>query len=135
MNRYFSNPYLLILLIGDVVTLALVTLVGFSTHGTAGSAGARMLTTFIPLVLAWLLVGASLGVFNLQRASDLRQVWRPAWAMILAAPLAAWMRGVLLAAPIMPVFVVVIGGASALAMLVWRGLFGLAVNRKKVTYG
>ena len=121
----------LALLAGDVLTLALVTVLGFASHGTAGSAGARMLTTFVPLVVAWLLVAPHLGVFDLSRAREVRQLWRPFWAMVLAGPLAAWMRGVWLNAAILPLFVVILGGTSALSLLAWRALYVLVYRRKR----
>lgn len=119
-----------ILILGDILVLAAITVFGFASHGTAGSAGLRMLSTFLPLLAAWFLLAPYLGVFDLTRASDVRQVWRPFWAMILAAPLAAWMRGVWLDAPILWLFVVILGGFSALGLLAWRLLFALVVARK-----
>lgn len=137
------NRSTVILWIGDLLTLALVTVFGFATHNEAGTAGARMLTTFLPLVFAWLMVGPHLGVFVPQLAAEPRQLWRPFWAMVLAAPLAAWMRGLLigwlqgapLGLPIQPIFVVVIGGVCALALLAWRALYSLANSRKRPLYG
>jgi hypothetical protein len=123
---------LAILLGGDIVTLGLVTIVGFATHGTLGTAGLRMFTTFIPAVLAWLLAAPFLGVYDVQRAADYRQLWRPVWAMALAGPLATWLRGVALGnAPIPPVFVAVLSGVSAMALLAWRGIYILLFGRKK----
>jgi K+ transporter len=119
-----------ILILGDILVLAAITVFGFASHGTAGSAGLRMLSTFLPLLVAWFLLAPYLGVFDLARASDVRQVWRPFWAMILAAPLAAWMRGVWLDASILWLFVVILGGFSALGLLAWRILFALVVARK-----
>ena len=118
-----------ILLVGDALTLAIVTLFGFTSHGTLDTAGSRMLTTFLPLIVAWLLVAPHLRVFDAELAVDAPQLWRPFWAMILAAPLAAWLRGAWLDAPILPVFVLVLGGIAALATLVWRGVFWLLVSR------
>lgn len=120
-----------VLLAGDFFTLGLVTLFGFASHGTVETAGTRMLTTFLPLSAAWLLLAPHLGVFNLQRVKDERQLWRPFWAMVLAAPLAAWMRGMLLNTPVIPIFVVVLGGISALALLFWRSLYWLVAFRKR----
>jgi hypothetical protein len=128
-----------VLLSGDVITLALVTGFGFATHGTLDTAGFRMLTTFIPLLIAWMAAAPFLGAYDPERALDARQLWRPLWAMILAAPLAAWLRGAWLNAPIMPVFVLVLGGFSALGMLAWRALYALVIARRlsapKVTHG
>jgi hypothetical protein len=124
------SKQLIILICGDLITLALVTVFGFATHGTAGSAGARMLTTFLPLAAAWLLVAPLMGVFDTRRAAVLSQLWRPFYAMIIAGPFAAWMRGAWLNAPILPVFVVVLGGVSALSILAWRLFFALVLRRK-----
>ncbi|MEW5869276.1 MAG: DUF3054 domain-containing protein [Chloroflexota bacterium] len=120
-----------VLLAGDVLTLALVTVAGFATHGTAGTAGLRMLTTFVPLVIAWLLVAPHLGVFDPANLAAPRQLWRPAWAMLLAGPLAAWLRGVALGTAILPVFVLVLSGVSALSLLAWRGLYCWISLRKR----
>jgi len=118
-----------IILVGDALTLAAVTLFGFASHGTLDTAGSRMLTTFLPLMVAWLLVAPHLRVFDPALAVDVHQLWRPFWAMVLAAPMAAWLRGAWLDAPILPVFVLVLGGIAALATLVWRGVFWLLVSR------
>lgn len=121
----------LMLLAGDVIVLALVTVFGFATHGSLGSAGTRMLTTFVPLVVAWLLVAPFLGAYNLQFAADWRQLWRPFWAMVLAGPMAGMLRGFMLNnAPILPIFIVVLGGISALSMLGWRLIYVLVAGRK-----
>ncbi|HEY5669429.1 MAG TPA: DUF3054 domain-containing protein [Anaerolineales bacterium] len=121
---------LLGVLAGDVITLALVTLAGFARHDELDNANFRMLTTFIPLVLAWLLVAPHLAVFDLQRLSDPRQLWRPFWAMVLGAPFAGWLRGVMLNSPVLPIFVFVLGGVSALALLAWRSAYWLIFARR-----
>lgn len=122
-KRYLGGA--VTLLVGDVVTLGLVTVFGFTTHGTFGTAGMRMLSTFIPLVVAWLLVAPHLGAFELQGVKNYRNLWRPFWAMVIAGPMAAWLRGAWLNAPILPIFVVVLGGFSALGLLFWRSIYFL----------
>lgn len=119
-----------ILLIGDLVTLLLVTALGFATHGTLGSAGFRILTTFVPLLIAWAAVAPFLGAYDSGRATQARQLWRPFWAMILAAPLASWLRAVWLNAPILWIFVLVLGGFSALGILAWRAFYALVYARR-----
>jgi hypothetical protein len=126
-----KNQRRLILICGDVVVFGLVTLFGFSTHQTLGTAGPRMLTTFIPLVAGWGLIAPFLGVYDPQRAADWRQLWRPFWAMVLAGPMVGWLRGVWLGQVILPIFVVVLGGISALAILAWRAAFCLVASRMK----
>ncbi len=128
-------PLWVILLIGDTLTLALITLFGFASHGTMETAGTRMLTTFIPLVVAWLLVAPHLGVFQDDVTRNWKDLWRPFWAMVLAAPLAAWIRGAWLNAPILPIFVVVLGGISALGLLAWRTLYWIWRNRAGRSHG
>ena len=134
MNSQPFKTKQVVLLTGDVVTLALVTVFGFATHGEVATAGTRMLTTFLPLVFAWLLISPHLGVFDLKRLADPRQLWRPFWAMLLAGPLAAWLRAVMLNSPILPIFVVVLGSISALALLLWRSLYW-ALFRKSPSAG
>lgn len=124
----FSSP-LLILLLGDTLILALTTLIGFSFHGTLGSARGRLLTTFIPSLAAWLLISPHLGVYDPRRTTALRQVWRPFWAAIVSAPMAAWLRSVWLNTVVLPIFVIVLGGVNALAILVWRVIYGAVASR------
>jgi hypothetical protein len=124
------NKNHLLLLVGDMVALALVTAVGFASHGTLETAGTRLLTTYIPLAIAWLMVAPFLGAFDLRRTADPRQLWRPFWAMVLASPMAAWIRSAWLNAPILPLFVVILGGVSAIGLLIWRVLFLFALRRK-----
>jgi hypothetical protein len=130
-----NNRERIVLVVGDIVTLIIVTIIGFASHGTAGSAGIRMLTTFIPLAVAWFLIAPHLKVYEGNVANDWRQLWRPFWSMVLAAPMAGWMRGMILDAPILPLFVIILGGVSALGMLVWRGLFVIIVGRLKTENG
>ncbi len=124
-----ANRYVLIA--GDIITLAIVTIIGFASHGTADTAGTRMLTTFIPLVAAWLLIAPHLKVYDREIAIEGRQLWRPLWAMVLAAPMAAWLRGLILNSPILPIFVFILGGVSVVAILIWRGFYWLITTKLK----
>lgn len=127
--KNFSTRERNVLIVGDFVTFILITLIGFASHGTAGTAGTRMFTTLLPLVASWLLIAPHLGVYVYHNVVDWRQLWRPFWSMILAAPMAAWMRGLVLSSPILPIFVVILGGTSAVGLLVWRALFWLILSR------
>ena len=129
------SPALVLLFLGDVLVLALTTLVGFSFHGTLDTASGRILTTFLPSLVAWLLVAPFLGAYDLDRTLQFQQLWHPFWAMVLAAPMAALLRGLWLNAPIIPIFVIVLGGINALAMLIWRGLYCLGGNRLERSHG
>jgi len=94
-----------------------------------------MLTTFFPLLTAWFLIAPFLKVYDKDMVIDGRQLWRSFWAMILAAPMAAWLRGLILNSPILPMLVIILGGVSAVALLVWRGVFWLVATRMKRTDG
>jgi len=112
------------LMAGDAVAVAIVTVIGFVTHGETGiSFLPRMLAAFIPLTVAWFLVAPWLGLFQPEITSNPKQLWRPMLAMLFAGPLAAVLRGLILNAPIIPIFAVVLSATSAFGMLVWRGIY------------
>jgi hypothetical protein len=119
-----------ILILGDILAIGLITLIGFATHGeTDLSFLPRMAATFFPLVIGWFLLAPRLGLFHDEVIHNARQLWRPALAALFAAPLAAVLRGLMLNAPIIPIFAIVLGVASALGMVIWRALYFL-LDRK-----
>src|SRR5512139_3774465 len=96
-----------ILILGDILAIALVTVIGFVTHReTDVSVLPRVAALFFPLLISWFFLAPSLGLFRTQMTADARQLWRPALAMAFAAPFAAVLRGLLLNAPIIPIFAV-----------------------------
>jgi hypothetical protein len=124
-----------ILLFGDLIVLALVTMAGFATHQELDTAGLYMLTTYLPLSIAWLLISPHLHVYDPREVTNYRHLWRPFWAMVLAAPMAGWLRGMMLERVILPEFVLILGGISALVILAWRFLYLLVYQRKDLRYG
>ena len=118
----FSKPPVL-LVVGGLVCLLVVTRFWVVYHVRLGWGGLRLLTTFVPVLVGWGLIGAHVGVFDPARVTDPRQLWRPFWAMVLAGPFVGWLRGVFLASGVAPLFVVILGGVSALALLAWRTLY------------
>lgn len=111
------------LVVGDILAIALVTFIGFATHGEADlSFLPRMLAAFLPLTLAWFLLAPWLGLFQEETISSTRGLLRVAIVMLFAAPFAAVLRGLILNAPILPIFGVVLASTSALGMVVWRGV-------------
>jgi hypothetical protein len=110
------------LILGDLLVLAIVTVLGFASHGEAGAVS-RMLTTFTPLLVSWFLIAPWLGLFDQQTTNKPGQLWRPILAMLLAAPLAGWLRAVVLNTVVIPIFVAVLGVVSALGMLIWRAIW------------
>jgi hypothetical protein len=113
-----------LLILGDILAIALITFIGFATHGEAGLAFlTRIAATYFPLSVSWFLLAPALGLFQQETTSNLKQLWRPVFAALFAAPLAAVLRGLILNAPIIPIFAVVLSATSALGMLLWRGLY------------
>jgi hypothetical protein len=113
-----------ILVAGDLLAIAVVTVIGFATHGEADAARLpRMLTTFVPLTIGWFLLAPFLELFNPEIVSNPRQLWRPFLAMVFAGPLAALLRALLLNTVVIPIFGVVLSGSAGLGMLVWRALW------------
>lgn len=135
MNLERISWHQIILLIGDCVVFAIVTVFGFANRKTLGTAGFRMLTTFIPVLIAWLLIAPHLSVYNIRVTNCGRDLWRPPWAMVLTAPMAAFLRGAWLATPIIPIFIVVIGAGNAIAILIWRVIFFLVISKLVSEHG
>ena len=130
-----SSRPLIILLLGDAIVLVLVTIAGFARHNELETGALRMPATFIPWLLSWLLVAQLLEAFDIQRARQPSQLWRPFIAMILASPLAALLRAIWLESTVVPVFVVVFGGLSALGVLLWRAIYWLITSRREASDG
>ena len=123
MQRY-------ILILGDILAILVVTIVGFASHGEAGTAFLpRMAAAFFPLLVSWFLIAPFLELFQPAITSNSKQLWRPVLAMIFAGPLATVLRGLLLNAPIIPIFAVVVSVTSAFGMLVWRTIY-FFLNRR-----
>jgi hypothetical protein len=121
-----------ILILGDILAIALVTVIGFATHGeTDISFLPRMAALFFPLVISWFLLAPTLGLFRQEMISSSRQLWRPLWAGLFAGPLAVVLRGFLLNAPIIPIFAGILAAVFALGMVIWRGLYFLSSRKTK----
>jgi hypothetical protein len=118
------------LIAGDMLAIAIVTVIGFATHGETGVTFLpRMAVIFFPLTIAWFLLAPWFGLFQQETTSNPKQLWRPALAMFFAAPLAVVIRGLILNAPIIPIFAVVLSATSAFGMLIWRGVYFLLDRR------
>ena len=110
-----------ILIIGDIVAIAILTFIGFATHGEAGlSFIPRMAAIFFPSVVAWLVLAPWFGLHDLQVIRDFRIFWRIPLAILFVAPLALAIRGIILNAPIVPIFAIVFTATNSLGLLVWR---------------
>lgn len=121
-----------ILILGDILAILITTLIGFATHGELDMAFVgRMSAAFFPLLIAWFLLAPFLGLFQEKTVSDPKQLWRPVFAMLFAAPFAAVLRGFILNAPIIPIFALVLASTSALGILVWRAILYFVSRGKR----
>lgn len=113
-----------ILWAGDLVTYGIVTLAGFTSHGTLESAATmRMLATFVPFYISWLIFSSWGGVHRRMTNAGISWLALSGLAAFLSAPLGATLRGFWLGTPILPTFVLVMGLVSTLGILVWRGIY------------
>ena len=120
-----------LLILGDIVAIALVTFIGFASHGEADVGFIpRMAAAFFPLVLSWFLLSPGMALFQQEIVQDPRQLWRPVLTALFAGPLAAVVRGFLLTAPVIPVFAAVLAATTALGMLVWRLIWSWVTKRR-----
>lgn len=106
-------------IIGDVIVLASLTLVGFATHGTLGNIG-RVLVTLTAFLVAWAAAAPWLASYRDDTIVDVRSVWKPFWAWMLAAPFGAALRALVLDIAITPVFVFVSIAVNGAGLIVWR---------------
>jgi hypothetical protein len=121
-----------ILITGDILALAIITIIGFASHGeTDLSLLPRMLTTFIPLVVSWFLIAPWLGLFDTQIILEPKQLWRPPLAMLLAAPMTVILRATMLNTVALPLFTLILGGSAAIGVLLWRSAWHLFAYRKR----
>ena len=119
-----------ILVIGDILALFITTLIGFASHGeTDLSFLPRFLAIYIPLSISWFVLAPWFGLFQPEITSNPKKLWRPAFAIIFAAPLAGVLRGLILQENVVPIFIIVLGGTSAFGLTIWRGVYFL-LNRK-----
>ncbi|MEW6086495.1 MAG: DUF3054 family protein [Chloroflexota bacterium] len=123
-----------ILILGDLLALAVTTIIGFVTHReTDLTYLPRFLAIYIPLSISWFLLAPWFGLFQREITTDYKQLWRPALVVFLAAPLAAVLRGIVLNSAVIPIFAIVLGGTSALGMILWRAIYFLSTTKKADT--
>ncbi len=130
MGRPYAIKMKKYVILGDSLAIVLVTLIGFITHSeTDLSYLPRFLATYIPLTVSWFLLAPWFGLLQPEIASNPKQLWQPALAMLFAAPLAALLRAMILNTAVIPIFAIVLGGTSALGMILWRGIY-ILLNRR-----
>jgi len=114
------------LILGDILAIALLTLVGFASHEEFDvSFLPRMAATFFPLLIAWFVIAPWFGLFQHDYPSRIRLHWRIGLAALYASALAAFLRGLVLQSEIPPIFILALGGSAALGMMIWRWFYSL----------
>ena len=117
------------LILGDILAIAILTVIGFASHGEMDPAFIpRMGTTFFPVLVGWFLLAPWFGLLAPGSLTDVRFLWRAPLVMIFAAPLAAILRATLLGTSVSPLFTAVLGGSFALGMMLWRGALGAGLR-------
>ena len=121
-----------ILILGDTLAIALLTFIGFATHGEIDlSYILRMGTTFFPVLVSWFLIAPWLGLFDEQVVANPKLLWRILLAMLFTAPLAAILRAVLLHSAALPIFALILGASNGFGLLIWRGICFLITRRAR----
>ena len=119
-----------ILIFGDVLAIALLTIIGFATHGeTDASYLPRMAASFIPITFAWFVLAPWFGLFDENIIFDPKNIWRILLIFLFAAPLAVMLRAAWLNTAGLPIFTLVLGSTNALGMIVWRWLYIVIAKR------
>jgi hypothetical protein len=121
---------LVVLFLGDLLTLVLFGIWGQSAHDLLQSSSSpvrAVVNTAAPFMLAWLIVGIFAGTY---KATSLYPLSRVLWKTGLAGLLAGPLGGVLWALSrerspleVNPVFYLVTTGITTLVLLVWRVLW------------
>jgi Protein of unknown function (DUF3054) len=118
------------LILGDIIAIAIMTYIGFASHGEGNiSFIPRMGTTFFPVLIGWFLLAPWLGLFNEEVTANPKLLWRVLLAMLFAAPLASILRSTLLHSTALPIFTLILGLTNGLALLIWRGVYIFAKRR------
>ena len=119
----------ILLLIDDAVAIFVVTMIGLGFHQMEAVLWDRVPFTFIPFYATWVLAAAALQLYNPARAGDWTQLWRVPLAAAIAALPATALRALWLGTPLVPVFVLVMGLAVFLGLLISRGLYIISFGR------
>lgn len=122
-----------ILIIGDVITFAILTYIGFASHGEADLALLpRMGAIFFPILFGWFLLAPWFGLFD-ENVTTTHQnlLLRAPLAMLFVAPLASIIRSAWLGSAALPTFTFVLGATNAVGIYIWRWFYYKLSNRTK----
>lgn len=114
---------------GDVFVLVVLTIVGFASHSTLDET-TRLGVTTAGVLLAWAVVAPWFGAFSTQTVTRWSAVWRVALAWSIAAPVAGFLRGLILDLVVSPTFILVTIAVNGAALVTWRLVFA-AVQQQR----
>jgi hypothetical protein len=119
-------PFLwFVLLVDDAIAIFAITFLGLNFHQMDAALFERLPFTAIPYFVAWAIAAAALRLYNPEIATKPAQLWRVLVAAVVASLPAAALRSLWLGTPLVPIFVVVMGGIVAVGLLVTRSIFAL----------
>jgi len=120
----------IILLFDDAIAFIVITLVGINMHQTDPSLFARLPFTLLPFLATWIFFAATLQLYDPITALAWPQLWRIPVASALTAPTGAVIRAIWLGSSLVPIFVLVMGTAIAVGILVSRSIFILILGKR-----
>ena len=122
-NKFIVNKSNM-LIFGDIITLAIVTWMGFVSHGESDSSYLpRFFAVLIPLLIAWFGFIRWVGLLHEEIVIEPKNLLCIPLAMVFVVPLAAFLRGFALNSPILPVFVIAFYATNTIGMLIWRWVY------------
>ena len=127
MIQFADRPLLTWAIIGDVVVLIGMTVFGFLTHSTLDET-CRLFVTTLGVLIAWAVVSPWFDTFSEATLTRPASVWKVALAWTIAAPFAAFLRGLILGVGISATFVLVLIATNGPILVLWRA--GLAAYLK-----
>ena len=117
-------------IIGDAVVLVAITAAGFLTHSTLDETW-RLAITTLGVLLAWALVAPWYGAFSTIVLTRPTAVWRVGWAWAIAAPVAGFIRALVLGVAVSATFVLVLVAVNGVVMVAWRATFAAVQQRRR----
>ena len=122
MKNYLLRGRQWKLFVGDALALALAVFFGLQFHQLGEQVVQRFGYTFLPWTLAWLQSAPAFGLYR-QINFSAEQIGLVLWAMALASPFAAVLRAAWLGSSVMPLFTLIMGVVTALAIILWPLLY------------
>lgn len=120
----------IILILGDIITFAIVTWIGFISHGESDTSYLpRFFAALIPLLIAWFGFTRWVGLLHEEIVIEPKNLICIPLAMLFVIPLAAFLRGLILNSPIQPSFVIAFYATNTVGMLIWRAIYIFIAKR------